>query len=1011
MERGERYYSAESGSEPEGSNAGSTFTLPTQNTKYRALSSFHPSRERYITLRVETCSNATGKFLGALFWIMTLGFIGYGISVIVLSRDSSAVESVPNGYFETNLIILGAVLAVLVGMCFFFAYRLHSAETGKGRVWRKWQRFLLWDARVVGGLSLVDMGSVVGSYGLYVGAECYPSAVGLAVLGFLRLLAFTAVVVWMTVTGLLMEVIVDNKNVDVSVEGGGDTDRLEGARGVAEDRVAAGELEAGNQKNDSNQKEEGKEQKTNSSSSSRIRLMVEHSWRYILVKRGVLLGLYSVCSLASLTHCESLRRDDRVAEQRHSCWRVNGSLLSRSSPTPSPLLDLFTTPISHLCFALVLSFVHQVYVAFAIVAVVLRVMGSDATLDSTTKVYNIPPKETCPADKVGTFDCSDDTTADIISYIMLSVILSVFWVFYIIAVRRAWKGQRDLPNARFRLTKLFLRIQMRYGRLLFFSLLFCGMVVELATIGTCRGRINSTLGSPAAHLSLGVYACTVLFLYAPGTGRSDAMTMFKSIAWREADVRDLLNELSAIEEGGETDVFEYLSGQLGIGKLSKLANMQENVGASVFCMEYCVKMFYFAWSAYKQGARRLFAAAGDTSYPFTVDKALRVFSSHTSATSFSEIYDEETDTYCIVVRSPDTIVLSFRGTASRKNAMTDLKIASTKYEPCPTLYGFPVLVHKGFWQAWNTVRRRIIDEVMNETVDGGVRRIFITGHSLGGALACLCSVELQVGFNERASAHGAESAIDVHTYTFGAPRVGNVAFGTYANTLLANYWHIVNTEDPVARIPKGLNYKRSGHQVLLGKNGNLEVYPSHFESSLFTNVGGKFTDHLMRTYGKRLGQFLKAQFVKDLTACNNEDEVEAVRHMATLLDAESLGLEGLLGCFLGDLEDGVFDLTLLPNVGATAPSPAPSPPLSRPPSSSLSAKFCLLPQSTTTSSKSQKKEENDSVDIELGARTTSMGSVGTESWEEAEEAAEADIDFREGIDDKVLGVLKSWWGE
>lgn len=80
------------------------------------------------------------------------------------------------------------------------------------------------------------------------------------------------------------------------------------------------------------------------------------------------------------------------------------------------------------------------------------------------------------------------------------------------------------------------------------------------------------------------------------------------------------------------------------------------------------------------------------------------------------------------------------------------------------------------------------------------------GHSLGGALACLCSVELQAGINELSrpdpadgSSGRSSSDTDVLTYTFGAPRVGNVTFGTYADSLLSNYWHVVTTEDPVAR--------------------------------------------------------------------------------------------------------------------------------------------------------------------------------------------------------------------
>jgi hypothetical protein len=73
-------------------------------------------------------------------------------------------------------------------------------------------------------------------------------------------------------------------------------------------------------------------------------------------------------------------------------------------------------------------------------------------------------------------------------------------------------------------------------------------------------------------MAIGIYACTVLFLYAPGTGRSDAVTTFKSIAWRKSDVKRLLKEFKTIEESGETDVFEYLVGQVGIGRLSKVGS-------------------------------------------------------------------------------------------------------------------------------------------------------------------------------------------------------------------------------------------------------------------------------------------------------------------------------------------------------------------------------------------------------------------------------------------------------
>lgn len=42
-----------------------------------ALSS---SPRRYFTLKVETCSSGTGRFLGILFWVLMICFILYVVS-------------------------------------------------------------------------------------------------------------------------------------------------------------------------------------------------------------------------------------------------------------------------------------------------------------------------------------------------------------------------------------------------------------------------------------------------------------------------------------------------------------------------------------------------------------------------------------------------------------------------------------------------------------------------------------------------------------------------------------------------------------------------------------------------------------------------------------------------------------------------------------------------------------------------------------------------------------------
>ena len=61
-------------------------------------------------------------------------------------------------------------------------------------------------------------------------------------------------------------------------------------------------------------------------------------------------------------------------------------------------------------------------------------------------------------------------------------------------------------------------------------------------------------------------------------------------------------------------------------------------------------------------------------------------------------------------------------------------------------------------------------------------RILVTGHSMGGALALLCALELRVAAATD-SAFGSQFG-PMHLYTFGAPGVGNEAFVRHAETYI-----------------------------------------------------------------------------------------------------------------------------------------------------------------------------------------------------------------------------------
>jgi len=100
------------------------------------------------------------------------------------------------------------------------------------------------------------------------------------------------------------------------------------------------------------------------------------------------------------------------------------------------------------------------------------------------------------------------------------------------------------------------------------------------------------------------------------------------------------------------------------------------------------------------------------------------------------------------------IVLSFRGSDNIDNWITDLSISKTDYPLCEGCK-----VHSGFFSAWEDIKHEVLSAVTNWRTFHPDADIYVTGHSLGGAMAVLASAEIQQG---------------VHSlYTFGEPRVGN----------------------------------------------------------------------------------------------------------------------------------------------------------------------------------------------------------------------------------------------
>ena len=164
---------------------------------------------------------------------------------------------------------------------------------------------------------------------------------------------------------------------------------------------------------------------------------------------------------------------------------------------------------------------------------------------------------------------------------------------------------------------------------------------------------------------------------------------------------------------------------------------------------------------------------------------------------------DATDTQAYSVRDEDsgTLFIVFRGTSNLSDWATNLQSWMTK-----SPYGW---VHAGFLTAWRGIREVMQKEILHAL--GPKSRVVVTGHSLGGALATLCSVDLAQTIGVK----------DIACVTFGSPRVGGRSFRKAFREAGITSGRYAIQADPVIYIPSVfMAYVHVPGKVVLDPNAN-----------------------------------------------------------------------------------------------------------------------------------------------------------------------------------------------
>ena len=178
------------------------------------------------------------------------------------------------------------------------------------------------------------------------------------------------------------------------------------------------------------------------------------------------------------------------------------------------------------------------------------------------------------------------------------------------------------------------------------------------------------------------------------------------------------------------------------------------------------------------------------------------------------------DTQAFVASNDQITLIAFRGSESIQDWASNFTVV-TDAGPFKN-----TRVHEGFQDALFPVIMDLTEEIIKHGRNH--QDIWITGHSLGGALATLLTA-MYLERNRKVKC----------LYTFGSPRVGNESFRSHFNRSFYDHtYRVINGNDLVPHVPPEPLFSHVGQQIIFDINGKRHDRALNFWERLQIEVKG-----------------------------------------------------------------------------------------------------------------------------------------------------------------------------